>query len=435
MDSDVPIAPAIIPVQENALPIPVVPIRVSTSDLRVLIALGGGAFLAQLIFLAPTPFFPQMARDLQVSVPLLGQVMSAMLVLSALLGLIIGPLADRSGYRHLILVGLVAACATLLTFGLAPTFIVLVLASITGGIADAAVLGPSLALAGTHFTGTLERRAVGWAYGSQTLAAIIGVPVLTAIGAVAGWRPAFIAVAGAGLVILAIASMWLPHPGHRSHDPLRLAALIAPYRPLLRDPTMRRLYGARALGALTFYGFVTYLGAFLAQALGMATAHVGLVYMASGSGFFLGTLAVGGLLAQVPARRLVISGYAGMALLLGLAFSARLGVAGTVILITAAATATGVASVSMITLFLAETPSGAGTTVALNASVFNLGAAAGGAIGGALLAYAGYNALAIGLPIFGLAAALLCWRPAPVHGGGVADGRRTGVESGMKRMA
>jgi MFS transporter, DHA1 family, inner membrane transport protein len=435
MDSDVPIAPAILSTHENVLPIPTVPVHASTSDLRVLIALGGGAFLAQLIFIAPTPFFPQMARDLQVSVPLLGQVMSAMLLLSALLGLVIGPLADRSGYRHLILVGLVAACATLLTFGLAPTFLVLMLASITGGIADAAVLGPSLALAGTHFTGTLERRAVGWAYGSQTLAAIIGVPVLTAIGAVAGWRPAFIAVAGVGLVILAIASVWLPRPGHRSFDPLHLATLTAPYRPLLRDPTMRRLYGARALGALTFYGFVTYLGAFLAQALGMTTAHAGLVYMVSGSGFFLGTLAVGGPLAHFPARRLVVSGYAAMALLLGLAFSARLGVAGTIILITAAAAATGMASVSIVSLFLAETPSGAGTTVSLSASVFNVGAAAGGVIGGALLAYAGYDALAVGLPLFGLAAALLCWRPAPVSGDGVADSRRTGVEPGTKSMA
>jgi len=56
-------------------------------------------------------------------------------------------------------------------------------------------------------------------------------------------------------------------------------------------------------------------------------------------------------------------------------------------------------------------------------------------IGGALLAYAGYDALAIGLPLFGLAAALLCWRPAPVSGDGVADGRRTGVEPGTTSMA
>ena len=46
----------------------------------------------------------------------------------------------------------------------------------------------------------------------------------------------------------------------------------------------------------------------------------------------------------------------------------------------------------------------------LNSSLFNLGAAGGGAIGGLLLAFAGYQGLAIGLPLFGLAAALLAWR-------------------------
>jgi len=41
----------------------------------------------------------------------------------------------------------------------------------------------------------------------------------------------------------------------------------------------------------------------------------------------------------------------------------------------------------------------------------NLGAAAGGAIGGLLLALAGYDALAVGLPIFGVGSALLAWWP------------------------
>jgi len=66
----------------------------------------------------------------------------------------------------------------------------------------------------------------------------------------------------------------------------------------------------------------------------------------------------------------------------------------------------------MAALMTAETPSGAGTTMTLNGSLFNLGAAGGSAIGGALLALSGYQALSIGLPIFALGAALLSWRPA-----------------------
>jgi predicted MFS family arabinose efflux permease len=410
MDADVQATSTIVPELGADLPTLVAPIQSYPSDRRVLVALCSGTFLASLMTIAPPPFFPQMARDLNVGVPLLGQIMTAMLLLSALLGLFFGPLSDRSGYRRLILVGLVAAAVTLLTFGLAPIFLVLLVASATGAVADAAVAGPSLALAGTHFAGAWSRRAVGWANGAAALSAIVGVPVLTAIGAVTSWRLAFFIVGLAAITVLVIAFPGLPRQRPPVAGPWRLDAFLAPYRSLLRDPTMRRLYAARALSAVCWFGFLTYLGAFLAEALAMNTGHIGLVYMAGGMAFFLGSLAVGGPLARVPARTLVIAGYAAMALLMGIAFSVHLGAVGTVILIPAAALAMGLGVVGMATLFLAETPSGAGTTMTLSGSVFNVGAAGGGAIGGMLLALSGFDAVAIGLPMFGLAAALLSWR-------------------------
>jgi DHA1 family inner membrane transport protein len=428
MNADVPAAPSIIPDLDTAPPIPIAPIPSYPSKHRVLIALCCGTFVASLVTIAPPPLFPQIARDLQVSVPLLGQIMTAMLLLSAALGLIFGPLSDRFGYHRLILAGLVAAAATLLTFGLAPSFLLLVLASATGAMADAAVNGPSLALAGTHFEGSAGRRAVGWTNGAAALSAIVGVPVLTVIGAVAGWRAAFVAVGLAALAIVLVAFVGLPRHHHPAGEPFRLDALLGPYRPLLREPTMRRLYAARALSSVCWYGLLTYLGAFLANVLGMQAGHIGLVYMAGGTAFFLGSVAVGGPLVRVPARMLVVAGYAIMALLMGIAFSARLGPLGTAALIAVSALAMGVGVVGLIALFLDETPSGAGTTLTLSGAVFNLGGATGGAIGGALLAFSGYDAVAIGLPLFGLAAALLGWRPARARTEGIAnDGMGKGI--------
>ena len=74
----------------------------------------------------------------------------------------------------------------------------------------------------------------------------------------------------------------------------------------------------------------------------------------------------------------------------------------------------GVEGVAMTTLLTSETPSGAGTTMTLSGSLFNLGAAGGSAIGGALLALSGYEALALGFPVFALGAAVLSWRPTRV---------------------
>ncbi len=419
MDADVPVVP--VAVVDDVLPTlgeGLVAHGVEAADRRTLVALGFGTFVAALVFVIPPIFFPQMAAELQVSVPLLGQVMTAMLLLSALFGLVVGPLADRSGHRWPILIGLMAAAVCLLDFGLAPTYPVLLLASVTGAVATAAVLGPSLAIASTAFSGTAARRAVGWTSAAQAGSAIIGVPVLAAIGTAAGWRVAFVAAGLATVAICALALLWLPRDRHRAAESLHLFAILGPYRPLLRHGTMRRLYGATLLGAVCWFGLLTYLGAFLAEALGLGTGQVGLVYMVAGSGYFLGSLAVGGPLARVPARTLVVGGYGATALLMALGFSTRLGATGSAVLITGAALAMGLEVVGMITLLTAETSSGSGTTLTLNASVFNLGAAGGGAIGGVLLAVAGYDALAIGLPLFAVAAALLSRQPASLASAG-----------------
>jgi predicted MFS family arabinose efflux permease len=208
-----------------------------------------------------------------------------------------------------------------------------------------------------------------------------------------------------------LAMSWLPRDHHHASEPLRFSTILAPYRPLLRDGTMRRLYGATTLGAVCWFGLVTYLGAFLVVALGLGTGHVGLVYMVVGAGYALGALAVGGPLAHLPTRPLVVTGYGAAAVLIALALSGLVGTTGSIVLITGSALMMGVEGVAMTALLTSETPSGAGTTMTLSGSLFNLGAAGGGAIGGMLLALSGYEALAVGLPIFGLGAALLSWRP------------------------
>jgi DHA1 family inner membrane transport protein len=384
---------------------------VRTINHRVLPALCVSTFLATLTFVVPAPFFPTMARDLGVSVPLLGQVVTTMLVLSAILGLVSGPLADRYGHRRFIVLGLAATAVCLLAFGLAATFPILLVAALAGGLADAAVFGPSLAVAGTAFTGPAVRRALGWTTASMAGSGIVGVPVLTAVGEFAGWRTAFVVAGCAAAGAAWLGSAWLPRDLHNPGGRLRLQTLLAAYQPLLRHSPTLRLYAVSMLRAICWYGLLTYIGAFLGQRLGLTTSQIGLAYMLGGSGYFLGSLAAGGPLGRVPARTLLIGGNVAMALLLGLTFSAVLGPMGTVAILPFACFAGAFGWVAIVALLTAESPAGAGTTMTLHGSLFNLGAAGGGAIGGLLVALAGYGALAIGLPIFGFAAALIAWQP------------------------
>jgi predicted MFS family arabinose efflux permease len=76
------------------------------SDVGAVLALVGASFLGALTSVALGPFLPVIARDLRTSVPLLGQTATAALLSAAVLGLVVGPQADRYGPPRLLLAGL-----------------------------------------------------------------------------------------------------------------------------------------------------------------------------------------------------------------------------------------------------------------------------------------------------------------------------------------
>ncbi|MDQ4044736.1 MAG: MFS transporter, partial [Chloroflexota bacterium] len=377
----------------------------------VLPALCLGSFITTLAFAAPAPFLPAISGDLGVSVALLGQVTAVMMVLSAVLSLVVGPLADHLGARRFILIGLGATAVSLFDFGLAPFFSLLFIASIAGGIAEATVPGLSLAIAGTRFSGPSSRRAIGWTIGALASAPIIGVPALTTIGDMAGWRTAFLMAGGMAVVVMVVVAAWLPDEPRTERSPLRSAEIFEAYRPLLHDVGMRRLFACTLARSMCWLGLLTYLGALLEERFGLSTREIGLVYMLGGTGYFIGSLVAGGPFARLLARPLVAASNATLALLLFTVFTAVLNTAGTVCLIALAAFAGAVGWVGFTALLTQETPAGASTTMVFNMSLFNVGAAAGAGIGGVLLATGGFDAVAVILPLFGLVSALLVWIP------------------------
>ncbi len=384
---------------------------------RVLAALCVAAFLASLNFFATTPFYPPMARDLHTTVPLLGQVVALMVLLSAGLGLVVGPLGDRYGYRWPLVIGMLAIAVNLLGTGLAPAYPVLLGLSVAGGLGDALVFGLALAIAGTRFAGDARRRAIGWTIGALSSAPIVGIPLLTAISGVGGWRAALaaggLAAAGAAWFVAAA----LPPDGRRPTTPLQTRTLLGAYAPLLRHPPTLRLLGVATLRAAWWLGLLTYLGAFLEDAVGLSTRQIGFVYTLAGAGFAAGTFVAGGRLGAVSPRASVALSSVAAGLLVGpMLLFANARVALPLLLVISLAAA--MCSVGVTTLLAAESPAGAGTTMVLNGSLLNAGTAGGAALGGILIALGGYGALGLGLPLFAFAAAALAWWPAARSGSG-----------------
>jgi predicted MFS family arabinose efflux permease len=159
---------------------------------------------------------------------------------------------------------------------------------------------------------------------------------------------------------------------------------------------------------------VTYLGAYLGDELGLTTRQVGFAYMLGGSGSTLGSFIAGTRLLGISARMFIaVTNLAGGALVAIVMWSSS-----TTLVLLLLPLATMVASmggVAVASLLAVESPAQAGTTMALNASLLNGGAAAGAALGGALIALGGYHAMAIGLPLFAFTAAILAWWPTKAH--------------------
>jgi DHA1 family bicyclomycin/chloramphenicol resistance-like MFS transporter len=125
------------------------------TDRRLSAVLCLATFLAALNIFAATPFYPQMARDLHTTVPLLGRIVTLLTLLSAGLGLVVGPLADRSGYRRSLVIGVLAIGLAMLGSGLAAAYPVLLGLSLLMGLGDALVYGPAFAYAASHFQGRM----------------------------------------------------------------------------------------------------------------------------------------------------------------------------------------------------------------------------------------------------------------------------------------
>jgi predicted MFS family arabinose efflux permease len=219
-------------------------------------------------------------------------------------------------------------------------------------------------------------------------------------------------VAGLGTVAAAwFVAASLPPDRRRPATPLRPRALLSAYAPLLRHPPSLRLFGVAGLRAAWWLGLLTYLGAFLGEAVGASTREIGFVYTLSGAGYAAGSFAAGGRLGSHPPRPAVAVANVVAGLLVGpLLLFTTAWVALPLLVVISVASA--VCGVGLPALLAAESPAGAGTTMVLNGSLINVGGAAGAALGGALIALGGYDALGFGLPLFAFAAAVLAWWPA-----------------------
>ena len=353
-------------------------------------------------------FIPQLASDLDASVPVLGQVTTAVFIVTAIVSIFAGPIADYYGKRRMIQYGLLILAVSSCGTALAPSYTWFFLARMFTALSGGFIVGNTLALTSSLTDGEEQRRALSWVTAGTASAPIAGVPILTLVASFSSWRGAYIAVGGVSLVVLILLRALIPDDSQRQTTRFNAAAFIDSYRPLLQSRPMIRIYAGSALRATAWVGLLTYLGAFLGDALDLEVREIGWAYMIGGAGYFAGTKAAGTDFGGISPRLLYSGTTLAMGALLAIAFmfpSNGILVAVTIIL---AAACSGIGWVLLVALMAAETPAGQASTMSLSAVLFAVGAALGSFAGGGLIAIGGFGAFGIGLLLFsGASSALL----------------------------
>ncbi|MGC9441051.1 Cmx/CmrA family chloramphenicol efflux MFS transporter [Streptomyces sp. WG5] len=322
---------------------------------------------------------PDIARDLQVTVPAAGALTSAFAV-----GMVVGAplmavLGRRWSRRGALLGFLCVFLAVHVVGAVTGSFAVLLATRVAGALANAGFLAVALVTAVGMVGPEAKGRATSTLLGGVTLACVVGVPAGALLGQVWGWRSAFWAVAL--LTVPAVVAVARSVPGgaaDTTRPPLRgeLAALRGP-----------RLLVTLLLGALvngaTFCTF-TYLAPLATEVGGLDDAWVPGVLALFGAGSFAG-VSVGGRFADRRPVPVVTAGGAALcagwcALALGAGDPVL--VLGLVFLLGALAFGVGSTLISQVLYAAPGAPTLAG---GFATAAFNVGAALGPWAGGAAI--------------------------------------------------
>jgi DHA1 family purine ribonucleoside efflux pump-like MFS transporter len=343
----------------------------------------------------PASLLTAMAADLHVSEGAAGQAVTA----TALVGAIAAPtmplLTRRFDRRHVMLALTLLLLVSNALAMFAQSLTQLLAARVVLGVALGGFWSMAAALALRLVPESLFARAMALVLSGVSVATVCAAPVGAWMGALWGWRSAFVAAGGVGVAALAAQAWALPPLPARDQPDLRVLG------ELLRRPHVRvALLSVLLVISGHFAGF-TYVRPLMEHVAGLSVGAVSGVLLAYGVGGFFGNLA-GGWIAERSERHAIVAGGALIVLLAASLLLAGHSPAVTAVAVAAWGFAFGAFPVGFQTWITRAAPDHAEGAGGLLVAAFQV-AIATGAIGGGLLVD---RIGALGGPAFAIAAIL-----------------------------
>lgn len=266
-----------------------------------------------------SPILPFLTADFSISTFLAGFSVTIYSISGAAFALVVGPLSDR--YGRILFLRLAAIClslAAILAYS-AQHFGIYLLARAFAGFAGGTFTACIIAQIADLFPYSRRGKAMGLVGAVYSLAAVIGVPAGAAIATQIGWRPLYLGLAIAALVIMLLMRslprrLVLGLDGSSRPRPTPAAdGWRAAVRSQLRDYAgfwTERQTRAGLLLALTIAStstsLMTFLGAWLHNGFSLDSTTFALVFLAAGVSTVIGSLLGGFISDWLGKQRLVV---------------------------------------------------------------------------------------------------------------------------------
>lgn len=359
-------------------------------DRRSLIPLVLGTLAAQASIMVLAPIMVEIGRDLDASVSAIGQARTVMAAVAAVASLRVGPLIDRIGVRPLLTWGALLAVTGHGITSAAGGLPVFYAGHVFIGLGVACLLSAGFAGAGAWFSEADAPWALGYVIGSQSIAWIVGNPIIGLLTDAVSWRLAYAVPGFAALAALAAALIARVGRGEEQRE-----AAPSGMTTVARDPSARRWTIAEFVAYSAWTAELTYIGAFYVKTYDVQESLVGFLLAIGSIAFLISTLGTERLVRRLGGRRrrMVIIAALAMGSLVAVIMNVTPAVAFTVAMFFLMALCAGIRSTGSSALALGLLPSQPGAMMAARTTSAQLGYTVGAMIGGLVLAVAGFGAL------------------------------------------
>lgn len=344
---------------------------------------------ASIVVLAP--LLVEIGHSLDASVSAVGVARSVLAGTAFAGSLAIGPLIDRIGVRPLIVRGGALTLAGAVATAASPTLAIFYAAHVVTGLGVACLLSAGFAGVASYFSGREMAWAMGYVVGAQSLAWIVGNPIVGTLAHVGSWRLSYLVPASVCLAALVAGLM------------LRPAAVVATeakqesirdgLRAVFSDPSARRWTISELVAYTAWSAELTYAAVFYIHNYDTGVGTIGFLLAGGSVVFLLSSLSTARITTRFTRKPLLVVCAVGMGAALVPMLNWAPSVLGTFLMFCAMAVFAGIRLAGSSALGLEQLPDRPGAMMGARTSAAQLGYMVGAAGGGVVLALWGFGAL------------------------------------------